>query len=106
MAGVYSHRFILASGTVPAHYIVPAGYIIVVKGITVVNPSTLGQQGVLYIGPSPVWVASVPGNSSALASNQFLVLNPGEDLSMVMTDGSMHGTVSGYLLDQLPTAGR
>jgi hypothetical protein len=101
VAGVYSHRFIFLSGTTPAHFIVPAGKTAVVKGITVVNPSTLGQQGVLYIANVPVWVASVPGNSSALASNQFLVVNPGEDLSMALTESSMHGTVSGYLLDQL-----
>jgi hypothetical protein len=101
VSGVYSHRFIFASGTVAAHYVVPASKTVVVKGITIVNPSTLGQQGVVYIGGVPVWVASVPGNSSALASNQFLVVNPGEDLSMVMTEGTMHGTVSGYLLDQL-----
>jgi hypothetical protein len=98
---VYSHRFLFVTGTVAGHYVVPASKTVVVKGITVVNPSTLGQQGVLYVNSAPVWVASVPGNSSALASNQFLVVNPGEDLSMVMTEGTMHGTVSGYLLDQL-----
>lgn len=102
MAGVYSTRFLLASGTVVARYTVPPGKVAVVKMVTAVNPSTLGQQVVLYIGTPAIWSSSIPGNASVAPGGMMIVVNAGEQLAMALTEGSMHGTASGYLLDQLP----
>lgn len=97
--GVYSKRFLLVSSVGRLDYAVPAGKRAIVKMVSVVNPSSTAQQGVLYIGPTAIWVASVPGNSAASASNLMIVVNAGELLGAAITAATMACVVSGYELD-------
>jgi hypothetical protein len=100
VAGVYSTRFFAVSvGAAAVSYQIPAGKRAVIKCATAVNSGAASAVAYLYITGANLWIATVPGKGSSLATGLMIVVNAPE-LIYVATDGatlSLHA--SGYLLD-------
>lgn len=101
MANVYSTRFLAwAAETIPPGYIVPTGYVAVVRDVDVVSGGGAMINWVWGIND----VAKIGGGQFTIeALNQFqawrgrVVVEPGE-LIYFDGDGPTDGTICGYLL--------
>lgn len=105
MAPVYSHRFFAAGPNAAATYTVPAGYVAVVRGLTIHNDDTSSLQHcflTLQPGAIKVVYAIEPVQQFASANisraiDLRLVVNAGEQL-VLETSANVFATVSGFLL--------
>lgn len=99
MARVYSTRLILAAGAGPFTYTVPAGHRAVVKCMSVSNSSAGAVSLTAYSAAVYLWIASIPGNTSAMAPPTMIVLNAGEFLQVAPQGLGLSVHVSGYVFE-------
>jgi len=98
---IYSTRFLAEAGfTGSAAFLVPAGYVAVVRDIDSVVYTGAGATIQAGIGGSAVFWAVTEGVVAVTATNSWrgrVVLNAGEQL-VVSTDAAVDFVASGYLL--------
>jgi hypothetical protein len=103
MSRVYSTQFVAANvGGAPTEYLVPAGYVAVVRDLSIFQPNVGGTNyiacGVLEVGPFFIAYAS-----AALQTSQHqemrVVVNAGDHIYAVSTYALGYAFISGYLLE-------
>jgi hypothetical protein len=98
---VYSHRFMAwAAQTFPTPYVVPSGYVAVVRDIDIWSGGGAIIQWTVAINT----IARFVGGAFTVTSVQQVaqwrgrqILNAGEELTFAAT-GALDGAISGYLL--------
>lgn len=101
MAYVYSHRFVAwASSSTPPAYVVPLGYVAILRDIDVYSGGGsiidwhAGINEVCIVAAGQFTVESLP---QTLTWRGRQVVNPGEAIYFA-SDGATDGAISGYLL--------
>jgi len=103
MAGsIYSTRFLAGSGLASGSgvtYPVPAGYVAVVRTITMNGGGAGGEDGLAIIaGVAGFARTKLPAGVAGSTWNGHVALNAGETLELFAVSGPVDMVASGYLL--------
>lgn len=98
MARPYSKRFLYSGGGVAAIYVVPAGFVAIVKSVTGFNGAATAGQVALQINGSTIFASNPPAGTPVTAAGLMIVYNAGEEMKLFGT-ASLNSQVSGYLLE-------
>jgi hypothetical protein len=100
VAGVYSTRFIIASGGVGwVYYVVPPYKRAVLKQATFYNTNQAASTSIVAVQGYYFWAASTPGAGGYSHWEASHVAYQGEQIGVYAGQTGVHKALSGYLLD-------
>jgi len=100
VAGIYSARFVRASGSAGTFtYTVPAGHIASVKWVDVLNFGTVSATSYVQCGGMSIAVIVMPASSSKHLEVGCVVY-AGEQIALTTETAAVNGQISGFLFLQ------